>query len=155
MEKRNANKKNLGISFKTNYKENILEWVEGYSRWSFNANKTPMLFEKNTWTSEQRQRSQVVKNRIHVLKNEGRPLVLQTTKDSNDLFLSKIRIFIALTNTAWWEQKPIHKDTSTVIVGVIGQQPVPFVFLFTRAITIAPACWLLASWMNRYFPLIN
>ena len=36
------------------------------------------------------------------------------------------------------EQKPVHEDTSAVIVRVIGQQPVPLVLLLTGAVSVTP-----------------
>lgn len=47
--------------------------------------------------------------------------------------------WIAATDAARWKQKPIHEDALAVIVGIVGEQTMPLVFLFTATFTSAPA----------------
>ena len=37
-----------------------------------------------------------------------------------------------------WKEEPVHEDPGAVVVGVIGQQPVPLVSLLTGAVSGAP-----------------
>jgi hypothetical protein len=48
-------------------------------------------------------------------------------------FVPKYRC--AATYTAGWEEKPVHENSFTVIVRVIGQQTMPFVLLFTTTVS--------------------
>ena len=41
-------------------------------------------------------------------------------------------------DTTGGEKKPIHEDTSAVIVWVIRQKPVPLVLLLTGTVSVAP-----------------
>jgi len=41
----------------------------------------------------------------------------------------------AATYTAGWEEEPVHENSFTVIVRVIGQQTMPFVLLFTTTVS--------------------
>ena len=38
------------------------------------------------------------------------------------------------------EEKPVHKDASTVVVRVVSQESVPFVFLLAGTISVAAKC---------------
>ena len=70
-------------------------------------------------------------------------------------YLPKKRIFVAPAMQKWstlnvwlihvWpadaaggEEEPVHEDPGAVVVGVIGQQPVPLVSLLTGAVSGAP-----------------
>ena len=44
-----------------------------------------------------------------------------------------------------WKEEPVHEDPGAVVVGVIGQQPVPLVLLLTRAVPGAAECALLGA----------
>ena len=48
-------------------------------------------------------------------------------------------------DAAGGEEEPVHEDTSAVIVGVIGQQPVPLVSLLTGAVPGAAGRALLSE----------
>ena len=37
-------------------------------------------------------------------------------------------------DAAGGEEEPVHEDAGTVVVGVVGQQPVPLVLLLTGAV---------------------
>ena len=41
-------------------------------------------------------------------------------------------------DAAGGEEEPVHEDPGAVVVGVIGQQPVPLVSLLTGAVSGAP-----------------
>ena len=43
------------------------------------------------------------------------------------------------------EEEPVHEDPGAVVVGVIGQEPVPLVLLLTRTVTPTPRRGLLAA----------
>ena len=41
-------------------------------------------------------------------------------------------------HTAGGEEEPVHEDSGTVVVGVVGQESVPLVLLLTGAVSAAP-----------------
>ena len=43
------------------------------------------------------------------------------------------------------KEEPVHEDPGAVVVGVIGQEPVPLVLLLTRTVTPTPGRGLLAA----------
>jgi len=47
-------------------------------------------------------------------------------------------ILVAPADAAGGEEEPVHEDPGAVVVGVIGQQPVPLVSLLTGAVSGAP-----------------
>ena len=52
--------------------------------------------------------------------------------------VSQERIFVASADTAGGEEEPVHEDPGTVVVGVVREQSVPLVLLFTRAVSVTP-----------------
>lgn len=56
-------------------------------------------------------------------------------------------LWITTANTARWKQEPIHKNTLAIIVWIIGEQSMPFIFLFTATIT--------ATTTGLHFAILN
>jgi hypothetical protein len=47
---------------------------------------------------------------------------------------------IAATHAAAGKEEPVHEDALAVVVGIVGEQTMPFVFLFTAALTSTTIC---------------
>jgi hypothetical protein len=47
---------------------------------------------------------------------------------------------IAATNTAAGEQEPVHEDSLAIVVGIVSEETMPLVFLFTAALTSTTVC---------------
>merc|ERR1719481_2168710 len=43
-------------------------------------------------------------------------------------------VFVTPADAAGGEEEPVHEDARAVVVGVVGEQPVPLVFLLTAAV---------------------
>lgn len=66
------------------------------------------------------------------------------------LALAKLSIYLlclleqvslcAPADTARGEEKPIHKDSFAVVIGIVCEQAMPLVFLLATAVVIAPLC---------------
>ena len=41
-------------------------------------------------------------------------------------------------DAAGGEEEPVHEDTGTVVVRIVGQQSVPFVLLLTGTVPVTP-----------------
>ena len=52
-------------------------------------------------------------------------------------------------DTAGGEEEPVHEDSGTVVVGVVGQESVPLVLLLTGAVSAAPRRGLTARRRER------
>lgn len=58
-------------------------------------------------------------------------------------FVSKCRR--TATYTARWEKEPVHENSFTIIVRIIGQQTMPLIFLLTPTVSWTPLCLQLIS----------
>ena len=54
------------------------------------------------------------------------------------LFFKDIRNERLPADAAGGEEEPVHEDPGAVVVGVIGQEPVPLVLLLTRTVPRTP-----------------
>ena len=61
------------------------------------------------------------------------------------LSLAEEGVVGAPADAAGGEEEPVHEDPGAVVVGVIGQEPVPLVLLLTRTVTPTPGRGLLAA----------
>jgi len=50
------------------------------------------------------------------------------------------RVFSTPTRAACGEEEPVHEDTGTVVVRIVGQQSVPLVLLLTGTVPATAEC---------------
>ena len=63
---------------------------------------------------------------------------------------AKEGILITPADTTGGEEEPVHEDPGAVVVGVIGQEPVPLVLLLTRTVPRTPQCQRAAGHANIF-----
>ena len=54
-------------------------------------------------------------------------------------------------DTAGGEEEPVHEDTGTVVVRIVGQQSVPLVLLLTGTVSATAECCGCSEQENEYF----
>ena len=55
-----------------------------------------------------------------------------------------MKVFLP-ADTTGGEEEPVHEDTGTVVVRIVGQQSVPLVSLLTAAVSATSGCGLLTE----------
>ena len=64
-------------------------------------------------------------------------------------------MYLLPADAAGGEEEPVHEDAGAVVVGVIGQQPVPLVLLLTGAVPGAAEGALLGADLLKFKVIVN
>ena len=74
----------------------------------------------------------------HLLVCIPQERILVAPQEENCYLTPAERSVLIPADTARGEEEPVHEDAGAVVVGVVGEEPVPLVLLLTGTVSVTP-----------------